>query len=277
MKNLSQSVTPLDERPIWRYFMSAVSSLILIAQAAEFQNGSFEEGAHVDDGAFLDLDTGDQRLFGWRVTGAGGTLDVFNGAMPPGIPFGAVDGTRYLLFNGGDFPPGRQIEQTFDTVVGLTYTVSFSVGRVGGGTGLGRITAAAFSHAGTVLGSIDASTSEKDAFKWLSPVSFTFAAATQETTLRFTDTSVATVGTDVLLDAVSVSKVGPEAKVALYPGIEVTGDVGKTYEVQYRDGLEETAAWQQLAVIKLEQPSELVFDPSGLNSKYRFYRIVERP
>lgn len=92
--------------------LSSVSN----AQAANLiQNGSFELGP--DPGAYLPLNVGSTAIEGWTVIKGG--IDYY------GTGWVASDGNRSLDLNGT--PGVGGVAQTFDTIVGQSYQVSFDM------------------------------------------------------------------------------------------------------------------------------------------------------
>ena len=91
----------------------------LSAQAAPFQNGSFETYTGAALGTFANLPAGSTDLTGWTVVGTGGVDAI-------GTYWTAEDGAVSvdLSGNGG---AGSGVEQTFDTVAGTAYTVTFAL------------------------------------------------------------------------------------------------------------------------------------------------------
>lgn len=123
---------------------------------------------------------------------AGLVVGVDNGLGP-------AQGVQHYTFNGGNPSDRGWIEQGLNTVSGMTYSVSFSVGRSGGGQAL----------------SLSASVNNVAMGDFLPPAgvgysvySFMFVAASDSSLLRFTDTSGGNSISDLYLDAVSVSAVG---------------------------------------------------------------------
>ena len=84
------------------------------AQAAPFQNGSFETGPAA--GSFVNLPAGNTQITGWTVTGA--NIDYI------GTYWTAADGSRSLDLSGGS---AGGVQQAFDTQAGHVYRVSFSL------------------------------------------------------------------------------------------------------------------------------------------------------
>ncbi len=98
------------------------------AQAASLINGSFETASanNTAPGVLqtFTLSVGSTAIDGWKVIGD----DI---AWIGGAQFGltANDGSKFLdLTNYQDGPPFGGVEQTFSTVAGTTYTLSFDLG-----------------------------------------------------------------------------------------------------------------------------------------------------
>jgi len=94
-----------------------IIACISAALAAPFQNGSFEIGT--DPGStFLTLPNGDSTdITGWTVIR--GNVDYIGGYWQP------AQGLRSLDLIGDQFVGG--VQQTFDTIPGATYSVSFDM------------------------------------------------------------------------------------------------------------------------------------------------------
>ena len=152
-------------------------------------NGSFESG-----------------LTGWNTTG--------NLFVQSGSPYLATDGTKLIGFNGGNSTPNAVLSQSFNTVQGSSYTLTFDAGALAynnsqqkiqvGVTGSGSLLSQTITITGTGNGSNN----------W-GARSFAFTANSATTTLTFTDVSPATNAIDLLLDHVSVKSAGgpPEPPV----------------------------------------------------------------
>lgn len=110
-----------------KFVNKAVISVVLaasacgLAHAAPFQNGSFETGPAFP-GGFVTLGSGDTSITGWTVTG--------NGIDYVGSYWQAADGARSLDMSAG---AAGGVQQTFDTVAGHSYRVSFAMAGNGGG------------------------------------------------------------------------------------------------------------------------------------------------
>src|SRR5438270_10849822 len=175
----------------------------LESYAAPFSNGGFESPALAAGGGQV-LHGGSTGITGWTVGGTGGPVSFQNGTVGGVSP---LDGHQHILFNAGDTSPGTTIFQTFSTVVGQIYTVSFTVGRVFPGTGTVSLHAEVAASGGAVLGSVNAVAPSSVGYG--SAQTLTFTATTSSSTVTFKDTSSATVAVDVLLDNVSVAASSP--------------------------------------------------------------------
>src|SRR5438034_3528060 len=185
--------------------------------AGPFTNGSFESPA-LTPGERVNLPAGSTTaMIGWTV-GSTGLVSFANG---PALGVNPVDGSQHIGFNGGDTITGGSISQTFGTTAGQVYTVSFYVGRNGPGSGTMSLLAEVASSSGAALASLAAVAPNSPGYGQVQR--FNFAATTTNSTLRFTDTSSATIAVDVLLDNVSVVPVSqciapPTGLVAWWAG-----------------------------------------------------------
>lgn len=102
--------------------------------AAPFQNGSFELGTLTNTGSFDTLSAGSTAITGWVVVGDG--VDYIGGAWT------GADGAREVDLLSCGVSGG--VAQTFDTLAGATYNVSFAMaGNPDGGVKTITATAAA--------------------------------------------------------------------------------------------------------------------------------------
>jgi choice-of-anchor C domain-containing protein len=85
--------------------------------AARFQNGSFENASVDPGGSFVTLPAGSMQITGWTVVS--GDIDYIGGYWV------AANGARSLDLVGDQNVGG--VAQTFDTVPGATYQVSFAL------------------------------------------------------------------------------------------------------------------------------------------------------
>src|SRR5436305_438979 len=129
-------------------FVVAACAMSYGARAAVFENGSFETPAIPTGGQTLP--SGSTNIVGW-ITGGSGTLTFVRGVN---FGVGPADGLQQIAFNGGDTVTGATLSQSFDTLAGQAYIVSFEVGRSGTGSGTMSLGASVTSTNGSTLGSL---------------------------------------------------------------------------------------------------------------------------
>jgi hypothetical protein len=112
------------------------------------------------------------------------------------------EGEYYANFNGGNKEPNGQISQTFSTIPGITYSLSFDFGKGGTGSGTAQLDVEV---AGTqiLLGQVVSDTTGGWPGEYAN-FSFLFTADSTVTTLTFKDASIGTISFDALLDDVKV-------------------------------------------------------------------------
>jgi choice-of-anchor C domain-containing protein len=109
------------------YALLFAVALVGAAHGAPFQNGSFENGSVPNTCNVYNLPVGDTTITGWTVNQ--GNID-WEG--PPPCGWTASNGNNSIDLLGSGFSIGG-IEQTFDTIPGQTYQVSFDLaGNYGG-------------------------------------------------------------------------------------------------------------------------------------------------
>ncbi len=178
----------------------AVAVLPNVARAQNLiQNSGFESGGA--NWTFLNSVVPDQYIdYGMTPTPAFGTEDA--------------------VFNAGDQTPSGVLSQSFATIPGANYTVSFVYGNFNANTSAGTqtVTAEAIdTNTAALLGSVVASDTApgiQTSFAAVMDTTFTFGftATGANTTLRFTDSPASqTISSDGILDNVSVVAVVPEA------------------------------------------------------------------
>ena len=166
------------------------------AGAAPFVNGSFEFGP--DPGAYLTLQNGSSAITGWTVTT--GNIDYVGTYWVP------EDGERSVDLNGsgtqqGPAQPGG-IAQTFDTMIGVPYTVSFWLaGNTDGAPDTKAMTAAATGGPSTSY-TFDIAGHSRSDMGWVQH-QYNFTASAASTTLEFRSTVSGPFGP--ALDNVSVA------------------------------------------------------------------------
>jgi choice-of-anchor C domain-containing protein len=162
--------------------------------AADFQNGSFELGTNPN----RNLPAGSTAITGWVVLPD--NIDWVQGVGGPASPT-ASDGVLFIDLNGCCHGTGG-IQQTFDTVVGTTYTVTFDLNS-NNDPAWGplfpkpvEVSAAGVSQVFTYIPTALVG-------PWQTHT-FTFAASSSQTTLRF-NSLVASSAIGPLLDNVRVT------------------------------------------------------------------------
>jgi choice-of-anchor C domain-containing protein len=169
------------------------------AYAGPFINGSFESGTN--PGIFTPLAAGSTAITGWTV--GGDSVDYI------GTYWNAQNGSRSVDLSGN--APGS-IFQTFDTVLGQVYNVTFFLGANGDGpppTKTVSVTAT-----GNAAGNYSVGTTPfpPNVTAW-SPFNYVFTATGTSTTLNFTSTGTTAYG--AALDNVNVTAVPEPATWAL--------------------------------------------------------------
>ncbi len=156
--------------------LSLMGGFITSASAAPFTNGSFEVGP--DPGAVTTYDVGDVGIAGWDITVD--NIDYI------GTYWTSSDGGRSLDLNG-NFAAGA-ISQSFDTLIGLGYTVEFDM--AGNIVPSHLIKTLDAKINGLVVGSYIFDTTGKTfaSMGWVTN-SFSFTATALTTTLTFASTS----------------------------------------------------------------------------------------
>lgn len=179
--------------------LAGMVALPTAANAAAFVNGSFETGPA--PGSFVTLSAGSTAIAGWTV--GGDSIDYI------GTYWNAQSGSRSVDLSGN--APGS-LSQTFDTVLGLTYNVSFFLGANGDGPPPTKsVTVGATGNA--TVGYTVPSTPFPPNVVTYSPFSYAFTATGTSTTLTFTSTGTTAYG--AALDSVSVNAVPEPATWAL--------------------------------------------------------------
>jgi hypothetical protein len=161
----------------------AVACAAVPASANLLQNGSFEDALSAAD---------------WNIVGNAVRTD-----KSP-YPFIASDGFWAVNFNSADAVPNGVLTQSFTTVVGQQYDLSFAFGKWAFGGGTAALQVEVISGGSVVLDQlVSDSTGSEGAEVWNS-YQFAFTATDASTTLRFTDRSNATASFDAILDNVVV-------------------------------------------------------------------------
>jgi choice-of-anchor C domain-containing protein len=190
------------------------------ALAAPFQNGSFEIGT--DPGAgFITLANGDStNITGWTVIR--GDIDYIGGYWQ------AAQGVRSLDLIGDQFVGG--VQQTFDTIPGATYRVSFAL--AGNPAGGPTIRPLAVTVAGTTNNfTFDITGATLSSMNW-TPHQFTFVATGASETIQFISDLTGVAGAccyGAALDDVLIVALPSLTIAKSHSGSFTQGQVGATY------------------------------------------------
>lgn len=166
-------------------FLSILGGIILTfafssaVHAAPFQNGSFEIGSAL--GEYDTLYEGYGYISGWNIEGVINYIGSY---------WNAYQGSRSIDLNG--YGPGS-ISQTFDTVPGVTYNVSFWMsGNPAGDLGNKTLTVVSVNKLNPVTYSYDTiqNNNSLDNMNWINYI-YSFVATGTSTTLTFTSTDTA--------------------------------------------------------------------------------------
>lgn len=168
--NLSTSVT-----------MDTAHTMTAVYANAAFTNGSFETST-----------------FSPWVT-SGGTTD----SVKINSVLGGTDGSKIVEFNSSNSPAGGVLAQTFATTPGVTYNLSFDLGRLAFNTSSQTIRVVATGNSSLLNQTTSITGTSNGVVKWEAR-NYTFTADSTATTLTFTDLSTVTAAIDMLLDNVRV-------------------------------------------------------------------------
>ena len=182
----------------------AVSCMFTSYAAGAVINGNFEF-PDVPATGYTDADP-----TGWVVTESQSfQISMFDRADFPG-----PSGSQMLSFNAGGTPVGSSIHQSFSTVNGASYTVSFrAAANVPSRSSVTAAVHEGLGMGGTVLASTVSAGGTPFHFV---QTTFSFQAVSNLSTLAFVDTSSQTGGSDLFLDAVVII---PEPSSALLLGL----------------------------------------------------------
>ena len=189
----------------------ALVALAPLANASAFTNGSFESSSF--RGGFTTLGTGSSGLTGWTIDD--GSVDLIN-------TYWQAAAGNYSLDLSGSGP--AKISQTFDTVSGQSYVVSFSLaGNPDDSDKIKILTAGIVSPVASTTYNFNAAGKSATNMGWASQ-SFSFVASGTSSTLFFSSGNNSAWGP--ALDNVTVTAVPePETFAMLLAGLGLIGFV----------------------------------------------------
>ncbi len=248
-------------------FLGAVITFWLVESRAQnlLSNGSFEIPPHSTN-SIVSLPTGSTNLLGWTIEGAG---SVYLVTTPlEGWSFIALDGQQFIDFNH----PTVTLSQSFATIAGESYEVTFSVGRFQGPTNM-QVIAEVVSTNRDALGSLTVGVPETAG--WSPPSRFRFTAADNTATLRFHGSN-ATVNVDLAMDAVTVERVTPRLTIEVSQvRLCWESQTNRIYQLQYRSDLA-TNTWTDLGP-PIPGTGTRDCSEQPVTEPRRFYRIFLLP
>jgi choice-of-anchor C domain-containing protein len=173
--------------------IAAIAAAVLpaAANAQAFQNGSFETGP--TPGSFSTIGAGSTAITGWTV--GGHSIDYI------GSYWTAGEGDRSIDLSGN---AAGSVAQTFDTIVGQAYAVSFLL--AGNPDGAPAVKTVAVGATGNAIANytLDSTGSSHAAMGW-TDYTYNFVATGTSTTLSFASLDNSPYGP--ALDGVSISAV----------------------------------------------------------------------
>jgi lysophospholipase L1-like esterase len=160
---------------------NTVTVTITVTAPQVLVNGSFESGES-----------------GWAMTGS-------RVVIPSQTPYLPSNGTNFLVLNGGGNPANGVISQTFGTVPGQPYSLSYDVGVYALNTATQTLQLSINGAAALITPVVENFTGNGLGNSVYLSRSLVFTADSAATTISFSDLSTTTAGIDLLLDNVSVT------------------------------------------------------------------------
>jgi hypothetical protein len=157
---------------------------VFCAHAGLIENGSFETPT-VNVGSWGDYGSGSTAITGWTVVGCCGVSLVSGTFVSGSYSFPAEDGQQFLDLTGDQSNSLEGVEQTVATTPGVSYTLSFYVGNISGGTfgASSSVEVLLGGIGGTALGTVTNS-DPGTTLSW-EQYSFQFTATGSSTTIDF--------------------------------------------------------------------------------------------
>jgi hypothetical protein len=292
----AEGVGPLSYQ--WRFngadIEGAVSDSYTIASVGEEHAGSYDVvvssagGSTTSNPAELTILTA-ALVNGSFETGFDGWTASGNLSLKTAAPYVPTDGNQLVAFNDGNSLPNAVLAQTFATMPGQTYFLSFDMGLLAYNFNQQRLRVDV-TGAGTLLSqSFTIARVGSSLVRWV-PINLSFTANSTATTLTFRDTSTTTNSLDLLLDhveisdqmaAASASAPTPQGNLlAARPSItSIAGSVTihlatqehGLYELQRSRDLQ---SWETVSTISPDPARNFAFIDPGPPEKQMFYRIV---
>ncbi|MEO5712506.1 MAG: Ig-like domain-containing protein [Luteolibacter sp.] len=133
---------------------------------------------------------------GWSTSG--------NQIIESASPYAATNGAKLVGFNGRNLSPNAVLSQSFATVAGQTYSLTFDAGVLSFVSAQQKLQVTVDGNVNLLNQLITINATNTGTSVWSSR-SFSFTANSSSTTLTFTDKSTATTSLDLLLDNVKVA------------------------------------------------------------------------
>ncbi|MBC8094336.1 MAG: DUF642 domain-containing protein [Akkermansiaceae bacterium] len=276
MKNrLVRCMTVPRKSKLLRCLIVLASALVLVDSQAQniLTNGSFEfpNTNGTSSLGYAYVPGGSTFIPGWTTLLNGveyGDPSRSDGVIP--IYLGvAQNGSYYIDLAPLNFTGGG-IQQTFPSVIGQNYEVSFYMGNLvyAGRDGIGTLVASAANTTNAFA------MTNLTGYVQYGGRSFVFTAVSNTTTLAFRCYDNAQLHFSAL-DNVSVVPQGTNFTLAisLYPGIQIGGVTGQTYVVQYAQP--PATNLNQLQYVTLPTLSNMVYDVSSPGAITRSYRAFQ--
>ena len=252
------------------------------------------DGVNVSDPALVEINV-KQRVAERLVNGGfesgytGWTFTGNQGVTLSAAPYVACGGNRLVAFNGGNLPPGGVLSQSFNTLPGRSYQLSFASAVLAYNTNSQGLLVNVVGNKNLISQTISMAGNGNGSIQWI-PRSYQFVADSTVTVLSFKDVSTVTNSIDLLLDSVSITT--PEEPIQLLSLAETSGtpsltgepgsiQVGMTVTQSGSYVLERSAdlvTWEVVGSSQATQPGWVGFidsRPAGPPGRV-FYRIGSR-
>jgi hypothetical protein len=180
---------------------------------------------------------------GWTTAGSPGAAIVASDVA-------GTNGTKIVKFNSNSTPADGAVMQTFPTVVGSLYTVTFDMGVIAYNTSQQRMQVTATGTSALATQTFSITGLGAGAVRWATQT-LSFTANSSSTTLTFRDVSTTGSGLDLLLDHVRIST----GNFTTGPNLIANG----SFELS-----PDYSGWTQTGGTRLEKPGA-IYTTSGNN------------